>query len=123
MDRISVALLICSAISNACGSTIMKHAYGGESSLLASGVVNAFLKILLNPWIILGLGLFGVSFFFMAASLSRTDLSLAYPFMSGLVYIILLFIGYVVFQEKITIVKMFGLALVLAGITLLSVKG
>lgn len=122
MDKISVVLLICSAITNAGGSTIMKHAYGGETSLLSYGAFNAFLKILLNPWIILGLGLFGISFFFMAAALSRTDLSLAYPFMSGLVYIILLFIGYIVFQEKITIVKTFGLTLVLAGITLLSLK-
>lgn len=122
MDKISFILLLCSACTNAMGSSIMKYAYGGESSLLSSGILNAFLKILMNPWIVLGLGLFGASFFFMAAALSRTELTLAYPFMSSLVYIILFFIGFFFFHEKITVVRVGGMALILIGITLLSLK-
>lgn len=123
MDKISLVLLLGSAVTNALASTIMKHAYGGQSALLSSGVVNAFLKILLNPWILLGLGLFGISFFFMAAVFSRTDLTLAYPLMSGMVYVILLFIGFFLFHEKVTVIRMSGVALILMGITLLSIKG
>lgn len=122
MDRISLILLLCSAVTNATGSTIMKHAYGGQDSLISDGVVNAFMKILFNPWILLGLGMFGVSFFFMAAALSRTDLTVAYPFMSGVVYILLLFIGFFCFQEKVTIFRVSGMMLILLGITLLSAK-
>lgn len=122
MDKASFVLLFCSAALNAMGSTIMKHAYGGEGSLTSSGFTGAFLKILANPWIVLGLGAFGASFFFMAAALSRTELTLAYPFMSSLVYIILLFIGYFFFHEEITPVRVFGIALILIGITLISVK-
>lgn len=122
MDKISFTLLLCSAVTNATGSTIMKHAYGGQDSLLAGGAVNAFLKILLNPWILLGLSMFGISFFFMAAALSRTDLTVAYPFMSGIVYILLLFIGFFCFQEKVTVLRISGMMLVLLGITLLSMK-
>ena len=122
MDKISLLLLIASAMSNALGSTVMKHAYGGDSSIISSGFVAAVFKILLNPWIILGLGMFGISFFFMAAALSRTDLTLAYPLMSGLVYLILLFVGFFVFKEKITLIRVMGMGAILMGITMLTIK-
>lgn len=123
MDRISFVLLFCSAASNAMGSTIMKHAYGGDSSMLSGGIANAFLKILMNPWIILGLSAFGASFFFMAAALSRADLTLAYPLMSGFVCIILLLTGFFFFHEQITPIRVLGMSLILIGITLISAKG
>ncbi len=56
-------LLIASAMTNALGNTVMKHAYGGDSSMVSSGLITGILKILLNPWIIIGLGMFGISFF------------------------------------------------------------
>ena len=59
MDRISLLLLIASAMTNALGSTVMKHAYGGDTSIVSSGLITGILKILLNPWIIIGLGMFG----------------------------------------------------------------
>lgn len=122
MDRISLLLLIASAMTNALGSTVMKHAYGGDTSILSSGIIAGVFKILLNPWIIVGLGMFGVSFFFMAAALSSTDLTLAYPMMSGLVYIILIFVGFFIFKEKITVLRIMGIGTILLGITMLTMK-
>ena len=100
----------------------MKHAYGGDSDMVSSGIIGAFLKIALNPWIVIGLGLFGVSFFFMAAALSRAELTLAYPLMSGVVYLLLLAIGFFIFHEKITLLRICGMAFILAGITMLASK-
>ena len=122
MDRVSLMLIVASAATNALGSTVMKHAYGGDTSMVSSGIVGAFLRILLNPWIVIGLGFFGISFFFMAAALSRTDLTLAYPMMSGIVYLLLLFVGLFIFKEKITTLRVLGMSLILVGITLLSFK-
>lgn len=122
MDKISLFLILSSAVTNALGSTIMKFAYGGEDGLVISGWLDTFLKILLNPWIILGLGMFGVSFFFMAAALSRTDLTLAYPIMSAVVYIILLITGIFIFKENITFLRILGMSFILIGITLLTIK-
>lgn len=118
-DKISLVLIICSAFTNAIGSTIMKHAYGG-SNLMSDGIVSAFFKILLNPWIVLGLAMFGISFFFMAAALSRAELTFAYPLMSAIVYLLLLAVGYFVFHEDITIMRLGGMACILAGIALLA---
>ena len=122
MDKVSLMLIVASAATNALGSTVMKHAYGGDTSMVSSGIVGAFLRILLNPWIVIGLGFFGVSFFFMAAALSRTDLTLAYPMMSGIVYLLLLFVGLFIFKEKITTLRVLGMSFILVGITLLSFK-
>lgn len=122
MDKISLFLILSSAVTNAAGSSVMKYAYGGDSNMVVSGWVGTFFKILLNPWIIIGFGMFGISFFFMAAALSRTDLTLAYPMMSGIVYIILLFIGLLVFKENITVLRIMGMSFILIGITLLTLN-
>lgn len=122
MDRVSLFLLLASAATNALGSTVMKYAYGGDSTMVSSGWISTILKILMNPWIIVGFGLFGISFFFMAAALSRTDLTLAYPMMSGIVYLILLLIGLLIFKERITVIRIMGMGLILLGITLLTIK-
>ena len=122
MDKISLILIIASAFTNAMGSTIMKHAYGGNESLLTGGIISAFLKILLNPWIVLGLSMFGISFFFMAAALSRAELTFAYPLMSAIVYLLLLAVGYFFFHEHLTLLRMGGMAFILTGIVMLTVK-
>jgi len=105
MDKISFLLILASAVTNASGSTIMKYAYGGDQAMVSSGWTGTILRILLNPWTAAGIGLFGISFFFMAAALSRADLTLAYPMMSGIVYLILLVVGFFIFREKNNIVK------------------
>ena len=102
LDKITLFLILASAGTNALGSTVM--------------------KIALNPWIVIGLGLFGISFFFMAAALSRAELTLAYPLMSGIVYLLLLAIGFFIFHEKITLMRIGGMAFILAGITMLAIK-
>ena len=122
MDKISLFLILSSAVTNALGSTIMKFVNGGKDGLVISGWLETFLKILLNPWIILGLGMFGVSFFFMAAALSRTDLTLAYPIMSAAVYMLLLITGILIFKENITFLRILGMSFILIGITLLTIK-
>ena len=122
IEKTTLALILASAATNALGSSVMKHAYGGRGDLLSSGVVGAFLKIALNPWIALGLSLFGASFFFMAAALSRAELTFAYPLMSGVVYLLLLVIGFFIFHENITLIRVGGMALIIAGITMLAAQ-
>ncbi|MEG1602973.1 MAG: SMR family transporter [Cloacibacillus sp.] len=122
LDKITLCMILASAFTNAFGSTVMKHAYGGDGDMLSNGIISAVLKIALNPWIVLGLGLFGVSFFFMAAALSRAELTLAYPLMSGIVYLLLLAIGLFFFHEKVTFIRVAGMFCILAGITMLTIK-
>lgn len=121
VEKTTFLLIFASAVSNALGSTVMKHAYGGCGDMLSAGVINAIQKIALNPWIIAGFSLFGISFFFMAAALSRAELTLAYPLMSAVVYILLTVAGFFVFHENITLMRAGGMALIVIGIAMLAV--
>ncbi|MBQ9881554.1 MAG: hypothetical protein IJM42_02965 [Synergistes sp.] len=121
IEKTAFCLIFASAVSNALGSIVMKHAYGGCTDLLSAGVTAAILRIALNPWIIAGFSLFGISFFFMAAALSRAELTLAYPMMSAFVYILLTAAGFLVFHENITMMRAGGMALIVAGIVMLAV--
>ena len=119
-DKITITLILASAVTNALASTVMKHAYGGDSSLLSGGVVHAVMRIALDPWTLAGLALFGVSFFFMAGALSRAELTFAYPMMSAVVYLLLSLIGFAVFHERLTPARICAMLLILAGISILS---
>ncbi|MDO4988016.1 MAG: hypothetical protein Q4E17_03160 [Synergistes sp.] len=123
VDKIAVVLLVTAGFTNAAGSTIMKYAYGGQAGLLSDGIIRAFLKILMNPCIVAGFGCFGISFFLMAAALSRADLTFSYPLMTATAYLLLTAIGCFFFHENMTIPRLGGMLCIIIGITLLTVKG
>ena len=123
MDRLSLFLLAGSAFFNALANTMMKFAFGHQKSLLDVGVVSAVLSIVLNPWAVAGVGCFGVSFIFLSAALTRTDLSIAYPFMSGLVFLLILAVSTLFFSEQVNVWRLAGMGSILAGIWMIAVKG
>ena len=81
------------------------------------------LSIVLNPWAVAGVGCFGVSFVFLSAALTRTDLSIAYPFMSGLVFLLILAVSTLFFSEQVNVWRLAGMGSILAGIWMIAVKG
>lgn len=119
-DKTTILLIIASAVANALASTVMKHAYGGDGSILSGGILHAVMRIALDPWTLAGLTLFGVSFFFMAGALSRADLTFAYPMMSAIVYLLLAVISCTMFNERLTPARISAMLLILAGISILS---
>ncbi|SDI36416.1 EamA-like transporter family protein [Alteribacillus persepolensis] len=77
------------------------------------------LKLLLDPLILSGfLSAFVASLFWMAA-MTKFDLSYAYPFMS-LSFMLVFILSIFLFQETITIHKVAGLILIMAGIVVTS---
>lgn len=123
MDRLSMLLLTGSAFFNAMANTLMKHAFGHRTDLLDGGAVRAVVAIVFNPWAVAGVGCFGVSFIFLSAALTRTDLSMAYPLMSGMVFLLILAVSTLVFSEQINAWRLAGMAAILAGIWMIAVKG
>jgi multidrug transporter EmrE-like cation transporter len=57
---------------------------------------------------------------FMSAALTRVDLSVAYPVMSGLVFILVLGVSSVFFAEQITLMRLIGVFLILSGVLAIS---
>lgn len=71
--------------------------------------------LLFDPWILSTLVLAVLAGLFWMAAMTRFDLSYAYPFMS-LAFVLVLIFSALIFHEPITVLKVSGLVLVMAGI-------
>ncbi len=85
-----------------------------------SGKIQFLWRVLLNPWIISCLAAAGLGFFFWVAAMSRFDLSYAYPLIVGLVFMLVLMLSGLLFREAVTVPKVIGAGLILAGIIIAS---
>ena len=94
----------------------MQRSTGGFESL--AGIIRLFL----SPYVLSGLAMYGVATVLWLFILSRVPLSLAYPIQS-LAYIIAVVGAYYVFHEPLSAAKIAGCVLILAGVTLIGLKG
>ena len=103
------------------GQIILKWRINGVGSLPDKFIEKIFFlfKLLFDPWVISGfLAAFIASFFWMA-TMTKFDLSYAYPFMSGAFVLVFIFSIYL-FQEPLSWQKILGLILIVCGIIITS---
>jgi len=123
MDKIGILLLASSAVTNALANSALKIAFSGQMNIFSGGIWKGLINIALNPWAAGGAFLFGISFLFFGTALSRVNLSLAYPFMSGTAFLLIFFTSVLFFKEQINIWSVIGVFAILSGIIIISVKG
>ncbi len=103
------------------GQIILKWRINGVGALpdgIWEKIIFLF-KLLFDPWIFSGfLAAFIASFFWMA-TMTKFDISFAYPFMSGAFVLVFLF-SIFLFHEPVTWQKIVGLLLIVSGILLTS---
>ena len=76
-------------------------------------------RILLDPFILSGLISAFIASFFWMATMTKLDLSYAYPFMS-LSFILVLLFSVLLFKEPLTLHKMTGMSLIVLGVIISS---
>lgn len=99
------------------GQLILKWQVGkaGEMPGTFMGIISFFCSLLLNPWVISGfLSAFLASLCWMA-TLTKFEMSFAYPFMSCSFVTVLIF-GVVLFGESLNVAKVASMVLIIAGI-------
>jgi len=74
-----------------------------------------FAKLFLDPFLISGLASAFIASLFWIAAMTRFEVSYAYPFMS-LAFILVLVLSALLFKETMTVNKIMGLLLIVAGI-------
>lgn len=77
------------------------------------------LKAAMNPGIIFGLFLYGLSFVLWLVVLSRLEVSLAYPLLS-IGYIIMPVVSYLFLGEVLSLTRIFGICIIIVGVCLVS---
>lgn len=93
---------------------------GGQSFnfLIQSGKVHITM-----PWkFILGFVSYVCSFMIWTFILQKFNLTYMYPILVGLAYVLVLFAGVFILQEKLTIFNIIGSAVILIGIMLMNIK-
>jgi multidrug transporter EmrE-like cation transporter len=112
--------LLGSVVSNVIGQTFMKAGANQIGGLTVNSIQDIF-RIFFSPFIFLGIATYGVSTIFWIITLSKFDLSYAYPFLS-VGYILILFVSFFIFHESITVFKIMGIFAIVAGLILISLK-
>jgi len=77
------------------------------------------MKLLLDPWIFSGFFAAFIASFFWMATMTKFDISYAYPFMSA-AFVLVLFFSALLFHEPVTWQKVIGLILIISGIIVTS---
>jgi len=112
------ALLLTSVTFNVTANILLKKgvlSFGG----LSGNLTKLFLelsKAAINPFILIGLGLYGLSFLIWLRVLTFNDLSRAYPIFATIVFMFTT-IGSIKFlNEDISLLRVIGIAVMLLGI-------
>ncbi len=79
------------------------------------GKLSSWIELLTSGYVMAGILLFGISFITWVISLTKIDLSLAYPTVSS-TYIIVAIAGYYLFNEQVSVWRWAGIGLIMAGI-------
>lgn len=86
---------------------------------LNNGIVQSFVKMFTNPYVVGGLGFFGLNAFLWLIVLSREKLSFAYP-MVAFAYVVTILLSKYVLHEDVPSLRWAGLGVIIIGILLIA---
>lgn len=111
-----IPLILAVVTTNAISQMLLKQGMVtiGKFDFSGQGILGVLPTVVLNPWVIGGLLMLVFSMGLHLMSLSRVELSFAYPFLS-ISYILVLLAGYVWFGETINSSRMVGVGLICLG--------
>ncbi len=110
-------VLIISLLSNALANIFIKAGMKNYSG----GINLSFLSYMIRNFnVIVGLLLFGLAFIGYSFTLSRLQLSIAYPIMTGAGFLVVSIFSVVLFNEPFNLPKILGIIFIFLGIIFLS---
>jgi multidrug transporter EmrE-like cation transporter len=108
-----------STIFGIVGQLLLKHGMSRMSTVAAER--SLILRMVTSPWVVGGLVVYGLGVINWLLALSYLELSYAYPFAS-LSYIGIIVGSYFVFKERITVMRLAGIAVIIAGVLITSLS-
>ncbi len=88
-----------------------------REALATGAAAPVVLAVLTSPGVMGGLFLYGIATVLWLGVLSRVELSQAFPFV-GLSFVLAAVLGYFVFAEAVSAMRVAGIALIVAGVVL-----
>ncbi|MBI2453296.1 hypothetical protein HYV56_01190 [Candidatus Peregrinibacteria bacterium] len=101
--------LVIAAITMVVGQITLKFGMEkvGEVDLIQNGLWQSFRVIFFNPIVIVGLFFYFASAFLYLVSISKLELSFAYPVTISISYISIPFLSWLIFKDRISFFHIF----------------
>ncbi|MFJ7729603.1 EamA family transporter [Neobacillus sp. NPDC097160] len=116
MTIVNFSLILLNTLILVSGQFLWK--YGLQATTPNFSSLISVLKLFLSPYIIFGLGLYGFATILWLFILTRVPLSVAYPIQS-IAYVLSVFGAYFVFNEPLSVSKILGCIIIMAGVSLI----
>ncbi len=116
MNYLIAAISILLAVA---GQLLMKRGMMLFGAFPASQILFKIIPMFLNPFVFFGFVCFGLSSIFWLIVLSRLPLSLVYPMVS-VAYVLVALASMLFFKETVSLVRWAGIAVIIAGVVLIS---
>jgi multidrug transporter EmrE-like cation transporter len=114
----TIGLILLSVALGVTGQIFLKQGVSADGPV--TGLNKAFLTTVLKPLVIMGFACYGLSSVAWLVVLSRTELSYAYP-MIALGYVLVFFLSWWFFDDKVTWIRIVGLILICAGVVVVAI--
>jgi len=114
----AIIIIIIGVIFAAFGQVSWKLGMNQSGHLENLGFA-ALTGVILNPFVLLGLVMYGLSTIFWLIALSKKDLSFVYPFIS-LTYVLVLVLSSLVLKESIGLNKLVGTIIIIIGLIIIA---
>lgn len=113
----TLTIILATLVLNVLANSFVKLGMSGFGGGVGGGMVMHMIR---NPYMVLGVGCYGLAFVTYSALLTRLDLSVAYPLMTGCIAVTLAAVAVAFFGESLSLPQGAGILLVVAGIWLLA---
>ena len=118
---VTIVYILIAVLGGAAGQILLKKGMGsmGPLTLTTDDLFSILWRVATNPYVIVGLAIYAGSTLFWLVTLSRVDLSYAYPFAS-FSYVVMLAASWFLFNEDITSLRLMGSFVIMFGVFLIS---
>ncbi len=119
--NIAIIYILISVVGGAVGQILLKKGMAsmGPLTISAGQIFNIIWRMATNPYVVVGLAIYMFGTLFWLVALSRVQLSFAYPFAS-LSYGLMLLASWLLFREDISLLRIIGTAVIVAGVLIIS---
>lgn len=122
MNRTTLLLIVANVAMTSLAQVVLKAGMSAPEVVraLAEGTrLPSLVTVLLHPWIVIGLVLYGGAALVWLLVLSKVDVSLAYPFV-GLGFVVTMVLAWAFLGEAVSAMRIAGTLMIGAGIVVLA---
>ena len=114
---LAIIVTVCLAVT---GQTIIKKALNSMGHIdFSSGLFSSYIRIFFSPLFLFGSSFSALSILFWLYSLTKLDLSYAFPFLS-LSFVLVTLIAWIILGENVPLLRWIGVSVICIGVFLIS---